>query len=94
MNKQFSIQKLLYQIEYLTSTYHFALRGNGNPRMMISYLNSKGFSYDFSPEEKSIDPSICLLIKETVTNELDFLHAQVKNATRQEIASRDCVPTA
>ena len=92
MNEQISIQKLLYQIGHLTSTYHFALGGNGNPRIMMNYLNRKGFSYDFSPEEKSIDPLVCLLFKETMTNELDYLYAQAKTVTRHEIASLDCMP--
>ena len=94
MNEQTSVKELLHQIANLTTIYHFALSGKGNPSMMMSYLNRKGVSYILSPEDKSIEPWVCLLFKETIANELDYLYSQAKTAARQEIDSLDCVPSS
>jgi hypothetical protein len=93
MNEQPLIQDLLHQIEHLTSVYHVALRGKGDLGIMMNYLNRKGLAYDISSEEKSIDPLVCPLFKETMTNELEYLYTQAKTVTRHEIASLACVPT-
>jgi len=94
MNEQLSVQELLHKIKLLTSVYQYALGPNGHPGFMTSYLKGKGFSYADLPGVKNTDPAVCLLFKETIANELDYLYLHAKIAARQEISCLECAPNA